>query len=435
MLSTAPTTVKNDFTAQLKDVADSHKLASVKRYYDVLRNDIEENKRLFTYTNIDPRVENTRYFYFPTEASPEEMNCLERSASMYFAFKELYPRSEPALVYVTQPEGSIHALVLFRHQKQLHAACPSYEIFDKVRLEPDAIVLPPKKIEDKIKEMQEDIANRHKAIDKDSSNQERRLKYNKITQVNDSVLEQMSRVLRSDSGIIDFMYASGQNVADINWWPRNYLFMSIDDHLNVNSEIRMVEPGYDKNACIRFVHNPVTGVDNMGLSTFSDACWTALLNEKKHSVADMTPYASKPRSTSHSMIDQMQDLAYFIKGPSHRPVTHKSLRQFEQHPNVQERFGRHLEKMHGYDQGTQLQFLSYLRNRFGPGDGVATLSRCPKPAGTLIGENGNLVEMMDSLSEQIWTDSELQSILPMLKFVSDMKKYTAEASKHIIDNI
>ena len=143
MLKTTPQTIKNRFSEQLYSLSSENRFETLKRYFSKLRKDIEDLSAMsqaidfkdgMLYNNIDShRLIPGRYFQYPTETEPIEMNCLERSASFYFAAKELYPQSQPALVYLIEDE-SIHAVTLLTYQNELYCVDPSFDYFERISL-------------------------------------------------------------------------------------------------------------------------------------------------------------------------------------------------------------------------------------------------------------------------------------------------------------
>jgi len=405
MISAAPQTVQNDFYRELKAVSDEDKFQSIRRYYDFFEKNNASLDDLLSYNNMDPRVDNARYFYFPTESEARRMNCFEKSATIYFALQELYPESNPALVYLFHDCGSIHVTTLFTHKGELHAGDPNYHIFGKVQLMPNALVVP-----------------------SDGEEKEKIHEFKDLVQIEDSVLNNMALRLRSDSGILNFIYKSGQIAADGGYLisPGQILFMYITEERDVVSEIRIA------NRCIRFSNNPLTKRSSLELLACKGHWWRSLNDEERLPIPVENPYDVDlaTRTKNHYPFN---GIAHYIKHIMHRPFSFEEVKSFAEHPNVQRRFGEVIELAKKTDAVTYFNFLNFLKYKFESPEQLVPLSDFQDITLTKT-EGGEEFNIKMPTFHARFEESELKGVIDLLRFASDAKRYTQETSKQLLAN-
>jgi hypothetical protein len=408
MISSAPITVKNDFESQLQKLADEKKLDSVKRYFDFLKNDKDKltPEQLITgqYRNIDPRLDQTKYFYFPTESTYGAMNCFERSASVYFAFKELYPQSKPSLIYLTLKDKSVHAMVLFEHDDDICGADPTREIFGKIVLRKDKLIIP-----------------------KSGEFAEKSYEFEDISSLDDNILDQMARKLRCQAGIVDFLNESGQIAAhDRHLTMDGYLFMYMNEANQVTSEIRYGTSG------IRMTMTPENRRMCPEGIKFKNATWRGLEGEEKIPALITNPYNNPINAIEKRKRNSypIEDTVFFLKNVMRRPFSFEEIMQYEKSPGIQARFGNKIQKAKTLSPGTYLGFLNYLRFRFGPAKNLVPLKDWEKI--TLTNQQGVEQTLDMPIFESHFEDMNLEDILLTIKFTEDAKKYSQEVSRQLI---
>lgn len=350
MLKSAPQSVKNNFVYNLKQFVNEDKFSTLKTYYDYLTKSIlDAESNSIGYSYIGNRFSKARYFYFPTESSSFEMNCFERVGDLYFAFKDIYPESDPTIVYLTEGT-SIHASLLFVHDGELYGADPTREYFGRIDLTYDnLIVLPVQGVSEK------------------------QFSFNDISELDHSTLEKIVNNLRSDSGVIDFFYESGQRVSSRPWcFDYGTVFTKIkSDDSSVVSEIRLtVEKSNEKSACIRYIYNPLTGISKSEYVRYDEENWGDLSNE----VVSSMSIINKP---NYSMIGNddyitlpLKNFASFLNNPSRLDLTFDELKKFSDSQNVTLRFGEYIAKANEFGEDIGLEFLKYLRLKYGPADNL-----------------------------------------------------------------
>jgi len=405
MIPSAPQTIRNDFEQELKKVADENKLQSVKRYYEAFQNPDLSLEDLASYTNIDERINHTKYFYFPTESHFFTMNCFERSCSVYFAFMELYPESNPALVYLIESDGSIHATVLFTHQDRLYAADPTRKIFDEIMLQPGKLI---------IKESEE--------------KEEKSYDFAEITQVPNNTLDKMAIKLRTQLGVVDFMYSSGQIAAKGGAGvisPDDYLFMYVDEEQNIVSEVRS---GQDS---IRFIYNPLEKTDQIELIRFKKTVWRGQGEEEKQPLLTKNPYGANCSLDKVTSDDySLKDFAYFIQYVMTNLQSQEEMEQFAASPQVQKRFGEIIDIAKNLSATTYFNFLNYLRFHFGSPENMIPLVKSEKIE--LPKKEGGNVSLDVPTFYPVFENMYLRMALNMVQFTLDAKRYTQEVSRQIV---
>lgn len=283
MLNLFPSTSKDAFLSTLEEARYQDRLEHLINFYLLLKK--QESKLetlndvyLCDYTNMDSRISKGSYFNFFGEADYSEMNCLERTCAMYFAAKEIYSESNPALVYLTLEDGySVHATMLFTHNQELYATDPSFSYFGRVSLgENKLIVHAGAELNEKV-----DFNGLNIKVS-DLRQEEREVKFSRISVLNDSHLEGLITQLRSKNGIFDFFYNSGQRAAHIaDYFHPHNLFMYIDENAqNIVSEIRYDVIASDrKNVAMRIKTNIGSGEEEIDMVTYSTSFWRALNDE------------------------------------------------------------------------------------------------------------------------------------------------------------
>ena len=415
MIPAAPQTVKNDFFRQLKKLSDEDKYRSVRRYYDSFHLREFNIDELAAYKNIDKRVDHSRYFFFPTESDIFRMNCFEKSASVYFALRELYPESNPALVYLFYEDGSMHTTTLFTHKGELHSADPNYNIFGKIQLLPNMIVIPP----ESSAYLKEDAPEEAK--------RERTEKFKDLLQINDNLLDQSVVRLRSQAGIVNFVYQSGQKVAEAGVFdPEKTLFMYVTEGRDITSELRL------GSNCIRFVCNPFQKQTNMELLRYQSAWWRGIKGEENLAIPNESPYPSANLESLLCDRFPVEGVAHYIKHVMHKPFSFEEVRQFEQYPTVQQRFGEVIEEAKKFSAATYFNLLNFLRYKFGPASQIPPL-KTHHTAGFINPENGKEAAIEMPLFEDKFEAMYLKEILKILQFTEDAQRYSQETAKQLIN--
>ena len=410
MLQLAPQTIKNNFADELRMLVGIDRFGSLRRYYDSLKKDIKKNAiHSLNYASISDRLDTTRYFYFPTESSAYSMNCFERSASLYLAFKELYPKSRPALVFTTDKNKTVHASVLFTHEDELWGADPSGNYFDKILLEPDAIIVPQKE------------------------GKARRFEFEEIKEADESLLEHMVKKLRTKPGIVDFFYESGQRVAysTDGWYIHKSLFMKITPDNDIVSEIRIHGDGFPQDGSIRFTTNPFTGEHNTEFLRYKGESWGYLLNAQSEPLVSSSPFPDLKKPTDATYIHQLQDVSYYLTHGKNQNMPLDELTKFAEHKTVLGKFERIMDIAKRIDEPTYHELIKYLRFRYGQADKIEESWRTKNVDinSLSIQEIG---QQLTQFGEELWETTNLQYVPAFLKFADDSKKYTAEISRQIL---
>jgi len=86
--------------------------------------------------DFQDRLDSGKFFYYPGEVSQtsNRRTCFENSAHLLMAARELYPRSNPRMVYVDEGKRGTHAVVLFEHRKELWGGDISYDFMSPVHI-------------------------------------------------------------------------------------------------------------------------------------------------------------------------------------------------------------------------------------------------------------------------------------------------------------
>ncbi len=420
MIPSAPTIVRNNFYRELNDLTDENRLESLRRYYNSFvrggsgfsnlsnpeaqkriisnpqeaRNVLEEMGR---YKNIDPRVNASKFFYFPTEAPTANMNCLEKSACMYFALEELYPSSNPALVYVIFDNGSIHATTLFTHKKRLHSADPNFEIFGEIQLTDKEIII----------------------LGKDEKKDEAK-PYADIFKVSDNVLNQMALKLRSDKGIVDFVYDSGQITGRGGYDTVNHLFTYVDGE-KIISEIRGSKMG------IRFTEGKKSETTLIGYEKY---WWRGITDEKKLSIPETSPFLTCSLEDKVKNYYPFEGIAHFVQNPGRYVFPTPQKQKFLADSLVQARFAKSFQDSQNYSEATKERFVDFLMHKFGE-DPTQIVPLRDHFACELMREDGKKVAFDFPLSDYAFESMDLKEVLDIIQMTNDAKRYGQEIKKQM----
>jgi len=454
-----PQSIQNNFETELKSIITTDRISSLRNYYDSLIKsiyDIDYEKEM-RYQSIHDRLLTTRYFYFPTESRARDMNCFERNATMYIAFHELYPESNPSLITTTDDYNNVHASVLFTHNDKLWGVDVVKGYFGEIQLEYDKIIVPPRQMDEKSKSALEYLSVTDPEKYKSALSEftaERRLKFKKIQTISGKSLENLVGTLRREPGIIDFLYKSGQNVS-YSWsgLVSKHLFMKIEPDGNILSEIRVCGESFsEKDACLRFKYNPLTKKRNMEFLRYSDTNWGTLINPQSEKLWAIGEHNLGSDLDDGNPIMHLKDFIFYINNVN-KNVPYAELMDFAKNPVVQNRFDKCIEAAKEIDDSTYIEFLKYLRCRFGPAKNISlTNSRLTIQTRNnvnniisldkAIADDQNHIDLELSSDELTHTmnrlmqslmDSNLIQIPALIKLVDDSKKYTMEASKYILD--
>jgi hypothetical protein len=203
--------------------------------------------------SINDRLQSGRFFVFPGEVVPNKeqnvvlhgygaeiplvsvephKNCFEQSFHLLLGARELYPESNPRLIFLDEGKRGTHAVVFFNHDGHLYAGCPSYKIFNKVALEKGRLV-----------------------FFEDDGKVVKKIKINGMTEIPDSALEDLIKRLSAPSGFKEFLTGSGQLVERGTSGYRPYdLFMKLNEKGELVSELRFTDFQY--HTCIRKIITP-----------------------------------------------------------------------------------------------------------------------------------------------------------------------------------
>lgn len=423
MIPSAPQTVRNNFYDELKLIADENKFESVRRYYDSFSragsgrglsvlNDPEVQKKVVAnpqelgnilneaqrYKNIDPRVDAAKFFYFPTESSPTRMNCLEKSACMYFALQELYPQSNPALTYVMFPNGSMHATTLFTHKKKLHAADPNFHIYGEVELTDKELI-----------------------IKEEPGKEDRKHEYSDIFKVGDNVLNQLALKLRSDRGIVDFVYGSGQLTGWGGYDTVTQLFTYVDGE-KIISEIRGGTQG------VRFTNGENSEVSLIGYEKF---WWRGITGEKQLAMPETSPFLTCSLEEKVRNFFPFSGLAHFVQNPRRYIFTPEKKQRFLADSLVQRRFEKSFQDSQHYSEATRDRFVDFLMHKFGE-DPAQIVPLQENIIVKLMNVNtGGVIDFNFPLSDYSFEAMHLKEVLDMIQMTHDAKKYNLEIKKQM----
>jgi hypothetical protein len=418
MIISAPNTVRNNFHDELSVLADENKFESVKRYYQSFMGggsafssinnpesigrikedpnnlilELEEARR---YKNIDPRINDSKFFYFPTESKTSYMNCLEKSACMYFALEELYPRSNPALTYVMFDNGNIHATTLFTHKNKLHAADPNFSIFGEIHLTDKEIIVKGK-----------------------SDGENRIYEYADIFKVNDNVLNQMALKLRSDRGIVDFVLDSGQVTGRAGFESMTHLFTYVEGN-KVVSEMREPHKG------IRFSNDERFGVS---LLEYEKYWWRGITGEKRIPIPRLSPFKTCTPNERITDYYPIEGMAHFIKHIKADQFSIQQKQKFLNDPKIMKRFEASFEDAKGYSEETRERFVDFLMHKFGE-DPAQILPLKESSLITLLREDGK--EVSADMPIFNFEGMSLRNVLEQIQMANDAKRYSAEIKKHM----
>jgi hypothetical protein len=450
-----PQSIQNNFVKELKPLVDTNKLDSLKRYYFLLRKKINDvsDKDIFKYHSIADRLTTTRYFYFPTEWNTKEMNCFERSASLYIAFHELYPESNPSLISITDKYKNVHAAVLFTHNNKLWGGDPSFGYFGEIQLTHEAMIVPLEIVDDKKALLQSlsltNSMNSETTINNPTT--ECKIPFEKINTITGKSLENLVDTLRSQPGIIDFLYKSGQRVSQ-SWSGLIFksLFMKITPDGNIISDIRVSGDSFsEKDACLRLSFNPLTKKQNKEFFRYSKESWGKLLSPAHEKLSLPSEHRLGDYTIYDGPIAQFKDVIYYLSNVKNN-FSYEELKDFSRNPIAQRRFKAIIQSAKEIDDATYMKSLHYLRSRFGPAKDLS-----PNNSKGMILTTKNLDDIdnfgskpdnYDNLSvdeqlrygiihlKNLLEEDSLASIPPMIKLFDDSKKYIKEASKYIINN-
>jgi hypothetical protein len=401
------------------------------------------------YKNVADRLDTTRYFYFPTESNIQDMNCFERSASLYIAFHELYNESNPSLIMITDKHKNVHATVIFTHNNKLWGADPSYGYFGEINLNHDSIVVP-LEISDS-KNLLSRIFSSTIPLTPQEINvptKECKIPFEKINTITGKSLEYLVSNLRSQPGIVDFIYGSGQIMAQsLSGLVNKNLFMKITPEGNIVSDIRVNGESFsDKNACLRFKYNPLTKKQDMEFLRYSGYAWGTLPSPESDALHVPGKYEFGRDAVDEAPVDIFKEVIFYLQNIKQK-ISCEELKDFANHPVVQIRFKAIVQAAQKIDDATYLKTLHYLRCRFGP---AKNLYRFNLKGIELTVKESDYLNNFGSKSENdsdlsideklplgaihlnlLFEESVLVSVPPILKLFDDRKRYVEVAPKYV----
>ncbi len=394
MIDSTPQTVRNCFEDQIRRLYAEDRMGVVRRYYDLMSEECRTRPITnLMYSNIDDRLSTSRYFYFPTETSAGDMNCFERAASVYFMIREVYPESDPALIFLRENDN-LHASTIFTHDGELWGADPSYWYLDRILLEDKRILV---------------------------LSDEREFGFDNISVADNRFLDQMVKKLRCESGIVDFIYGSGQRASySANGGVDQSLFLKISEGNDIVSEIRVFcEASDDDHACIRFVTNPVSGTASMNFLRYADESWGVLTGVYGEKISP-DPLFNMGSRSSVSHAKSLQDVAHYMTHDYVFPDD--EIERFSRNSMLISYFGRHIDIARIIGDTNYWDFIRYLRYRLGPEDNLRIPEQDNDP---------DMFQALKNIEDHISLSCSVQLVPPLLKFIRDQKRYVQEIVKQM----